>query len=174
MMGDTHFLSGAATWVGGCGLIAHTGLVDPGLAVSLGGAILCAVGALGPDIDHPRSTISRIGGVVTGALSWLVRCAAGHRDATHYGITAVVAGLVSGLLVCLADPSCWWVGAAVGAGWLVHILGDALTPEGVPLWGPWSRRRVRVLGLVRTGGRVEVLVRGVLWVGLVVGVVGVA
>ena len=45
-----------------------------------------------------------------------------------------------------------WFAAAVGAGWLSHLVLDGLTPEGVaPLWPlPW-----RVHGPISTGGALE-------------------
>lgn len=51
-----------------------------------------------------------------------------------------------------ADTGMSWVGLAVGLGALAHLLGDALTPEGVPLWwAPWHRQARRyTLGLFTT------------------------
>jgi membrane-bound metal-dependent hydrolase YbcI (DUF457 family) len=39
-------------------------------------------------------------------------------------------------------PGTWlWVGPAIATGSLLHVLADMLTPGGVPLLLPWSRRR---------------------------------
>lgn len=61
-------------------------------------------------------------------------------------------GSVITLLACLgvavalsaAGGGMPWLGLAIGAGALAHLLGDALTPEGVPLmWAPWHRHARR-------------------------------
>ncbi|MGK5677537.1 metal-dependent hydrolase [Actinoplanes sp. URMC 104] len=57
-------------------------------------------------------------------------------------------------------PSGWWLGFAVGAGCLVHCLGDAMTWKGVPLLWPvpvrgrtWHAVRPRPQWRFVTGGR---------------------
>jgi membrane-bound metal-dependent hydrolase YbcI (DUF457 family) len=54
---------------------------------------------------------------------------------------ACVAGVVG---LHYAGVGMSWVGVAVALGALAHLVGDALTPEGVPLmWAPWHRRARR-------------------------------
>ena len=36
-------------------------------------------------------------------------------------------------------PGGWWLWAAVAVPYASHLLGDAMTPHGVPFWGPWNR-----------------------------------
>ena len=61
----------------------------------------------------------------------------------------------------------WWVPAALGLGWLVHLIGDMLTTGGVPLLWPY-RRRVAWPVLARTGSAREALFGAALLVAVVV------
>lgn len=61
-----------------------------------------------------------------------------------------------------------WLPAAVGVGWLLHIVGDACTDQGVPwLWPNCTRHRLPAT--IRTGGPVERLTAGLMvvtiWLG---------
>jgi membrane-bound metal-dependent hydrolase YbcI (DUF457 family) len=167
MMGVTHRLSGAVVWTAGCAGLAQVGHA-PGLVPTVAGAVLCGVGALLPDLDHPQSMASRSLGWVSRLVSAGVRLGCGHRGPTHWGIVGVMLGLAVGALAALVEPSLWWVGLAVGAGHVVHVLGDCLTDAGAPLFGPWCRRPVGVwvplrFKTGRRGCRVELwLVRPVL------------
>jgi membrane-bound metal-dependent hydrolase YbcI (DUF457 family) len=51
----------------------------------------------------------------------------------HAGSALAAAGT---LAVWFGHVNLWWLPAAVGLGVLVHILGDALTTEGVPMFWP--------------------------------------
>lgn len=150
------------------------GLIQPHLVQGLPtGLALCAtavmLGALAPDLDAEQSEIKRTLGLA-GAVSGLLLTLFGvsHRGLTHYGITALLILILSGLLgwrLGYAD-----VGLAFGLGYLSHLLADALTVSGVPLW--WPRPGLvhllpRPLRL-RTGGPVEQL----LFVGLGLLVIG--
>jgi membrane-bound metal-dependent hydrolase YbcI (DUF457 family) len=176
MMGWTHRLSGAVVWTAGCAGLAHVGHA-PSVVPAVAGAALCGMGALLPDLDHPQSMASRSLGWVSRLVSAGIRAGCGHRGPTHWGIVGVVLGVVVGVLAMLADPGLWWVGLAVGGGYVVHVLGDCLTDSGAPLSGPWCRRPVGVWVPLRfkTGRRgfwVEFwLVRPVLVVAGVVSVV---
>jgi membrane-bound metal-dependent hydrolase YbcI (DUF457 family) len=63
----------------------------------------------------------------------------------------------------------WWFVVALGGGTVIHWLGDAITPEGVPVLWPLSRRRLKV-PLLTTGSIVEELIAA----GLVVVIVALA
>jgi membrane-bound metal-dependent hydrolase YbcI (DUF457 family) len=54
-------------------------------------------------------------------------------------------------------PGGWWLVAAVAVPYASHIAGDVPTPGGLPLWGPWSKRKVS-LHLFKVGGPAEHLV----------------
>lgn len=77
------------------------------------------------------------------------------------GLRGTRAAVLTAALVALGAwiaPPPGLVSAAVTIGCVSHLLADVLTPEGiVPLW-PFSRRRVSLRLIRRTGGRRETLV----------------
>jgi membrane-bound metal-dependent hydrolase YbcI (DUF457 family) len=103
------------------------------------------------------------------AVAWLVGMVLGHRGMTH---TAAATGIVSGFATTVGVAGAhavnpiitgalhwppghgWWVGLAVGGGYLAALAGDACTVSGIPFWAPASRRHVHLLPsrlLMRTG-----------------------
>lgn len=135
-----------------CVLLAHKVGLTPALAdASLWHIIPMALAsALLPDLDHPRSLLGRQLPWISGPLSRLF----GHRGFTH-SLLAVGMG-VWGLAQVEAP---WLLSGAVKdaliVGYLSHLLGDWLTPMGIPLLWPW-RRRFRLPGLpLKSGGGYE-------------------
>ncbi len=127
-----------------------SGWLGLGLAVLAGGA-----GALLPDLDHESSTATHHlwgGGLANTVLGGaLRRLLGGHRGVTHSALAIAAVGVLTSLL--LGNPVGWsgllgsrWadVGLALTLGYASHILGDLLTREGVPLWWPWSAKRVGI------------------------------
>jgi membrane-bound metal-dependent hydrolase YbcI (DUF457 family) len=175
VLGRDHALLGAVVGVGlaePVARFAHTHL-PPG-QVAAAGAI-CAGFALLPDIDEPGSTVSRKLGLFSEAVAGVTKkLAGGHRKATHSvwfaGGTAALIwwlgqfALAAPILVyaCLAltlgswttdptrvaDPHTWtWLPVAAGIGVGLHLVGDMLTVEGVPLlWPARLRLAAPVLG----------------------------
>ena len=80
-----------------------------------------------------------------------------HRGPTHWILTAVILwGVVAYAATLFNLPPVLWV--AFGAGYMSHLLADALTVAGVPLLGPLSGRSVRFLPrpiALRTGSAAE-------------------
>lgn len=157
MMGRTHAASGAAVWLVGCAAASGLG-VDVDVLPAAAGAVACAVGALVPDIDHPRSLISRSLGPITAGIAHLVAdlaaavhagtatrrdkpCRNGHRAVTHTLLFAILAGAVASAVLAVVAPAWWWLGIPLAAGCLTHDLGDACTPSGCPILWP-----VRIAG----------------------------
>ena len=135
-----------------CVLLAHKAELTPALAdASLWHLVPMALAsALLPDLDHPHSLLGRQLPWLSGPLSRLF----GHRGFTH-SLLAVGMG-VWGLAQVEAP---WLLSGAVKdaliVGYLSHLLGDWLTPMGIPLLWPW-RRRFRLPGLpLRSGGGYE-------------------
>lgn len=102
-----------------------------------------------------------------------------HRGVTHSLPFAVAVGLATGgtwwLVLLVVSPTVQHVVALVGflAGSLAilsHLLGDVITPMGVPVFWPFSRRRYS-LGLVRSADRranvTALLVGALAWVAAV-------
>lgn len=146
MRGVTHALAGLCIGLAMAQTSQPLGGVAMGLAAS--------VGALLPDIDHPRSIVGRRAGFIGGAL----RLAISHRGMLHSGIAAAIVVLVALLAPAVARS----YALAAAAGYSSHILLDALTVQGVPLFWP-SRRRFSILPL-RTGGLIEMILRGSLFI----------
>lgn len=126
----------------------------------LGGMMMGALGGLGaliPDIDHPRSMIGRRTGPIGNAL----RLAVNHRGVSHSGVAAAII-----ILVALWVPAAWRpYTLAASLGYASHLCLDALTGAGIPLFWP-IKHRFTLLPL-RTGGVVE----GILFILLLLAVV---
>ncbi|ATR20094.1 putative membrane-bound metal-dependent hydrolase [Roseomonas mucosa] len=140
MMAGSHIALGAAAW-----LVAAPKFGLPAVdAASLGLAVL---GALLPDIDHPKSWVGKRTRPVSNVIGWIF----GHRGITHSAL-AVAACFV--LLLQTDLPR--WVMAPLLVGYLSHLVADLLTPGGLrlawPMKGTWS------LPLCRTGSAFEPLV----------------
>ncbi|MBO9362107.1 MAG: metal-dependent hydrolase [Thermoflexus sp.] len=115
------------------------------------GALAAAGGALGGYLLR-SSEVSAVG-LGAGFLLWmLVRLP--HRGPTHSLAMACLWSLLGALL--LRDPG---LAGAWAAGYLSHLLLDALTPRGIPWLWPFSRQRLR-LARWRTGSLWD---RGILW-----------
>lgn len=65
-------------------------------------------------------------------------------------VCMALAAFIAATLITVA-PSESWLGMAIGLGCLLHMLGDFLTPEGVPPFWPVSKMRVRIPVVGRTG-----------------------
>lgn len=137
MMGVNHLTSGVVASLLVVDVAAWSGhAMSP--AQSVGTVAAVGVGSLLPDIDSRRSLISQSVPPVTWALSWIVRSLFGHRGASHSALFAFGAGLGGSALTSGAfGPSWWWLGALVGVGCLVHLVGDAGTIQGISLWWPF-------------------------------------
>lgn len=169
MMGHSHVLLGAACYValwrhplqtslGPLGAPVLGGPLLEGVpelvlvGVSLLGASVCA---LGPDIDKRGSTIARAGGWATGTLAWGLEHTAHHRGPLH-SLLALLAVVLVGNAVGAA-LGLTSLGALIGFGWGVHLLGDIATSHGIPLFWP-LRRHVRPPLTFATGTWQEALV----------------
>jgi inner membrane protein len=148
MMAHSHVVFGVAIWTASTAIMGGhaSGPIDLGLV---------AIGSLLPDIDHPSSWFGRR----LPFISWPLAALVGHRGVTHSALA--FAGWVAAIWAC---GSTLWLGP-LAIGYLSHLLGDCLTPSGIPLLWP-SRRRFRV-ALFRTNSLAEHLSMGVIALGLV-------
>ena len=134
MMVSTHLMAGL---LAGAGAVTWLQPQALGAAWVLGGAL---VGALLPDIDHPKSWLGRRLPLLSLPLSAIF----GHRGITH-SLLAVV-GVVWALQQALTQWNAihhghWhWVGVGVAVGYLSHLLGDFATHGGVPWLWPFKKR----------------------------------
>lgn len=129
MTGKTHFIGGILAGV----------LITQALDISIGYAAISGIGALFPDIDEPNSTIGRR---IPG--SFLVKFLFGHRGFWH---SLLAAALVYFLLLGIASNT---IAVLFVAGYISHLLLDAMTPSGVPFLYPIKHSYT--LNLIRTGG----------------------
>ncbi len=166
MMGPSHALSGAATWLAGCwALDTVVGYHQSPLAVAVGPGV-CAGGALLPDLDlsgkvtrnRGGATIARTFGVVSLFLAEVIeKCSLivyhatkssrdphrdnGHRTLTHTVPFAVLVGWGTG---ALCDRFGRW--AVIGV--LFFLLGLALRG----LFDGWARQAGWVTITLLSGG----------------------
>ena len=138
-MARSHVAVGLAAWIVAAPLL-RLPLLDPaylGLAV---------VGALLPDLDHPKSWIGRRSRPFSTALG----TALGHRGFTHSAVA--VLGLVA-LLQAGYHPGAV---SALSIGYASHLAADILTPQGLRL--TWPLRLTWRVPIYRTGSRMEAVV----------------
>jgi membrane-bound metal-dependent hydrolase YbcI (DUF457 family) len=162
MTAPTHVISGLAVVVA-VGRLA-------GMTPDAVGLLAVIFGSLAPDIDgtgvitRPGTILRRLLGrglanlldMIAEFVAAVVRLFFRHRGFIHAPLLAVCL-LAAGVL--LAQGCLIWF----GVGYAVHLLGDAMTRGGIPMWSPFSTRRVS-LSSMRTGSRGELVVASVLLV----------
>lgn len=157
MLGKTHLAFGLG--VASCGIYATNSLFQTPL-LSLEDSILfygaVSLGALLPDIDEPQSLIGR----KTLGISNFIKFFFGHRGFTH---SLLFVALLSIVLAALSHfgilPLVVCVGLALGC--LLHLVGDMMTPSGVPLLMPFSLNNHHILPQIlrfKTGGIFDYLI----------------
>jgi len=126
-------------------------------------SVAATIGALLPDVDSDESIIrrstgtARSGGCV-GKLASLGISAitGGHRVGTHTAVAWLVISALAWAVGRVANsPN---IAIAFSVGYLSHLLADALTIEGIPLFWPLAKRRVCLLPsfiAIRTGSFFE-------------------
>ena len=163
--------------------LAVCSAADAGSLTCAGCALASVLGSRLPDLDQPGSRIHRRSPIerrslAIGALGAVLRLPlrafavlASHRGATHWLTTAVLVTVALGVLAApLGAPAVFVAAVGVGCGYVTHVLADACMPSGAPLFGPFSRRRVHLLGsrrTLRTGSPADVLI-GIAAFGVVV------
>jgi inner membrane protein len=153
MIGPTHVISGLAA-------AAALGRIT-GVTPTLVEFLALIVGTLAPDIDG-RGTITRpgkilrpflgrrLGGLIdglVGVVTGTVKMCFGHRGFIHAPLLAVVFFAFGA--VFQRDWVTWFA-----FGYALHLVGDAMTVEGIPVWSPFSSRRMS-FARIRTGSRTE-------------------
>lgn len=136
MRGATHIIFGAC-------LGYATSYLMPSPHAPLVVATASAAGALLPDVDHPGSSFGRR----IKPISLLISAIFGHRGITHSLLAAMALGLLLFFKVELMPD--WALGLVIG--YLSHLIGDWMTPSGVPLLWP-SREKFCAPYVFRTGG----------------------
>lgn len=125
--------------------------------------IMCGtlIGSLIPDIDSPRSKIGRKVPVPSHLIGFFI----GHRTLFHSLVIPAFLSILTYILKEMESASLFPVLFLVGSidlGYILHIILDSLTKEGVPLLYPFSDRYFG-LKLVREGGIIDYLLGFILF-----------
>ncbi|ELS02723.1 putative membrane-bound metal-dependent hydrolase [Xenococcus sp. PCC 7305] len=125
-------------------------------------SVIAGIGGLMPDLDHPKSALGRRIPLVSDTISALF----GHRGITHSLLAVGVMILV--LMSITTKPEYQelnWMVAPLCIGYISHIIGDSLTPSGVPLLYP--KKKNYSLKVFKTGSLLEFIIMGLLTIFLV-------
>lgn len=98
-----------------------------------------------PDIDHPKSKIGRKFFFISWPISLIFR----HRGFFHSIFPALI------LFLLLSYFNLNFLALAVAIGYLSHLLGDAITKEGINFLHPLSTFKIQ--GPISTGATLEML-----------------
>ncbi|MDP8925269.1 MAG: metal-dependent hydrolase [Chloroflexota bacterium] len=140
---------------------------EDAFALSLAIAASCG---LAPDIDKTGSTAARSLGIITRVLSWGIERSLGHRGGLHSLAGAALGYFLGDLLGGLLGLT--GLGALIVFGWAAHLLTDAWTVRGVPLFWPLSTGRVTLPPWISTGGRMEAVMLVIALCGLFLYAIG--
>lgn len=127
MLWRSHFLAGAST-----GAWLAAGARPETLALAAG---VAGVAALLPDIDSPRSYI---GSKMPASVA--VKLVAGHRGVFHSLLAAAAFSLAFFFYLHFKARAYMFLAFPFAAGYISHLLLDALNPEGVPFLWPLKLR----------------------------------
>src|SRR4051812_11414029 len=167
MMGRSHLLLAGAAYVALAARPIETSYgtltapvlggvpIDPSMSLLLSFIIATACG-IAPDIDKRGSWASRSLGIPTRLLSWGIEHSFGHRGGFHSLLALVLAYFLGDLLGTLLGVT--GLGALIAFGWACHLLTDAWTVHGVPLFWPLWMGRVRLPPWLSTGSWLEAVV----------------
>lgn len=123
-----------------CWWLVATAVDEP---ITMANTTIAALSGLLPDIDHPQSTVGRRIRFISVPIAKIF----GHRGFTHSLLAIFLMLAVLAYHPSLEAYADWSMPLAVG--YLSHLLGDALTPSGVPLFYPYKKNFS--LNLFKTG-----------------------
>jgi inner membrane protein len=147
MMATSHISFAATLWWLYCLIM--------GYSITGFHTLVAAIGGLMPDLDHPKSALGRRLPFISLPLSSLF----GHRGFTHSLVMVVVMFVGLAYVTKYPDYSMGrWMVTPLCVGYLSHILGDAFTPSGVPLFYP--KKTTYSLNLFKTRSPLETVFVG--------------
>jgi len=154
MTGKTHMLGGAAA-----GVFASVYFQLP-FEAALATTAISTLGSLVPDIDHKNSKISNAAKPVGTVISTLF----GHRGLFHFWLFYLGFGIAG--IIAFPQYIIYICALVMGIG--THLLLDAQNPMGIPLFYPFSKKRIRMLK-IKTGSKAESLLTMGLGIAVFVG-----
>ncbi len=107
---------------------------------------LVLLGSILPDIDDYRSKINQWSGFIGRIIAFFTQ----HRGMFHSLL------LYLGLFFVMAYFWEEYYGRALFLGYLAHLIGDGMTKQGLQVFYPFSKFKVR--GPVRVGGYLELII----------------
>ena len=106
-----------------------------------------SIGSIMPDIDKPTSKVGR--NIFIKPLSTYIHKKFGHRTITHSALLSLLflSMLIASSYMFRDIPFYFYSNFTIGfsVGYLSHLLLDALTVEGIPLFYPFSKRKYRFM-----------------------------
>lgn len=135
MMGRTHALAGVST------LLAVQGMLGfPSQEIVVPLTIFAALGALLPDLDATESLLKRM--VVVGITPFAPLALVLNRALGHRGLLHSLLGWTLFSLLCLPLAWFWNVSLpfALSFGYASHLMADACTKSGIPVFYPRRKR----------------------------------
>lgn len=164
MMGRSHLLIAGAAYMALAARPIETpyatltapilgGVMEESSVRLLASFVIAAACGLAPDIDKHSSWAARSLGLPTQILSWGIEHSFGHRGGFH-SLLALVGAYLLGEAV--GRPlGLTGLGALIAFGWGVHLVTDAWTVHGIPLFWPLTVARVRLPPWISTGSFME-------------------
>lgn len=159
----THLIGGATAAIGV--MFLTTVPLEPSIIIPY--AVGAIAGSLLPDIDHPKSTVSRKVPILRSTFKVLTSMSdsAEHRGMAH-SILFAIPWLIAAIFVKIPIIQSLCLG--MFAGYVSHLTLDSLNPAGCPLLFPW-KKKLRI-GKIRTGGFGEAI-SAILLVALSAGII---
>jgi inner membrane protein len=136
----THIVTSLAI---GAGIASQTSL---SFTMSYAAGII--IGSLLPDIDEPNSYVGRR----SLGMSNKVKQAFGHRGMTH---SIIIWAIIAAVLLS-ESHSLFFYGFIIG--YLLHIIEDFFSVQGVPLFWPFQTKRYKFFITYRTSGFLEAVI----------------
>lgn len=146
MNGKCHKLVGAVTGMSGILAISGVQGAEPAITVLGLSALAGGLGGLVPDIDKRGSKISNKARVV----STITELTCGHRGIIHTPFMLVILSIIMFVLIKKAQITNIYILASAISfilGYFSHLALDLLTPAGIMLLYPFSKKRTHIIGL---------------------------
>lgn len=124
--------------------------IQPSLFLEM---LLVLTGCVLPDVDHTESTIGKRMRVFSIPISLIF----GHRGVFHSLLACIAIGYAA------YELNTWWLNY-IAFGYFLHLIGDYLTPSGIPILYPY-KKRYRFAIVAETNSLSELILAGLILVG---------